>query len=438
MAGSIKQLNGDLSQMAYYDSLTGLGNKNYFEKTATQLLTGHARGYAYIILDINKFKLINDIFGIEQGDMLLCHIGEVISASTAEDEVCARFNADNFHMLMRYHTRSQLEQRLRAISDDITNYVIEFNSGYKLSIGFGVYVIDEDCSSISLLGDKAMLALSKIKGSHTFAVHFYNNNIRNKILEEQEIENSMEEALAQGEFKLYIQPKYDPRDETIRGAEALVRWVHPQKGIVPPDQFIPVFERNGFIANLDMYMLEQVCILLRSWLDQGIEPLRISVNQSRQYLNLSDYMSSLLGMLAKYNLPPKLIELEITETAFFEDQDEMIKIVRQLRELGFAVSLDDFGTGYSSFSMLQDILVDVLKIDKNFFRESLNSDRGKKIVMNIIAMARELNILTVAEGVETAEQVELLREADCDLIQGYYYARPMPWQELDQLWRSAQ
>ncbi|MEG0378169.1 MAG: EAL domain-containing protein, partial [Eubacterium sp.] len=268
-------------------------------------------------------------------------------------------------------------------------------------------------------------------GSYTTALYFYNDDIRNRILEKQEIENDMQRGIDHEEFMVYIQPKYSLKTLSIKSGEALVRWKHPKKDIIPPDMFIPLFEENGFIVQLDMYMLKKVCKQLRTWIDSGKTPVSISVNQSRLHLHNPNYLRTIIQILETYQISPKWIELEITESAFFEDTEKMIEILNSLHEAGFKISMDDFGSGYSSLNMLQEITVDVLKIDKNFFKDSSNSDRGKKIVDNIITMASDLDIVVVAEGVETKEQVEFLKKTDCDLVQGYFFSKPLPMDEFE-------
>lgn len=434
MAGNIRNLQNNLVQVAYYDALTGLANKNLFEKTAREFIDCKATNkYAYVLLDINKFKLINDIFGVEQGDALLGHIAEALSKEAKDKEICARFNADMFHCFFLYTSKDALEERINAIYARITLFTFEDNVDYKLSVGFGIYVGEDRLLSISSMGDKAKLALSKIKGLRNVATYFYNDDIRDKIIEEQEIENTMEAALQNKEFKLYLQPKYDVQNYRLRGAEALVRWENPTKGVIAPNEFIPVFEKNGFISELDMYMLSCVCQKINEWISKGIKPVPISVNVSRQYLHHPNYVDRLIAILAKYHTPHALVELEITETTMFENEDGMVGIIKNLHQEGFKISMDDFGSGYSSLNMLQDIMVDVLKIDRVFFKESVNSVRGQKIVSNIISMARDLNIEVVAEGIETKEQLIFLQTTNCNLAQGYYFSKPVPTQDFDLL-----
>lgn len=430
MVTNAKKLQVDLKQLAYYDDLTGIANKNLFKSTALELIKSNEVRYAYIILDVNKFKVINDLFGYAYGDLLIKHIAQVTSAEFHDGELVARYYADNFHILSRFFSREDLEARLYKIASKISAFTFAADTEYHISIGYGIYVIENTDPPLESMGDKAGHALKKVKDFHTTSLFFYNDEIRKRIMEEQEIEYEMVSALERGEFHAYLQPKYSLETETMKGAEALVRWIHPKKGIVPPIDFIGLFERNGFITTLDMYILEEVCKYQRDWIDSGKQPIVISVNQSRLHLHNPDYLASITTILNKYHISTNLIELEITESAFFEDTDKMIEMMNQLHELGFKISMDDFGSGYSSLNMLHEIMVDVLKIDKNFFNESSNTVRGKKIVENIISLATALSITVVAEGVETKEQVDFLKQTGCDLVQGYYYARPMPIDEF--------
>lgn len=431
MQDNIISLQNNLKQLAYYDELTGIPNKNLFKLTAQKLILESEIQYAYVILDVNKFKMVNDIFGYTYGDLLLKHIAETVSGEFTGDETAGRFSGDMFHIMCHFSTSSQLETRLMALAAKIEELRFASDTDYRISVCFGIYVVESTNALIETMGDKASLAVEKIKNFYTTSIYFYNDDIRNKILEEQEIENDMQSALDHGEFKVYIQPKYSLKTRKAEGGEALVRWEHPSKGLIAPDAFVPLFEKNGFITALDMYMLEQVCKKQRAWAEMGLKLMPISVNQSRLHLHNPSYLANITRMIQSYEIDPKWIEFEITESAFFEDEEKMITILRELHELGFSISMDDFGSGYSSLNMLHEIEVDVLKIDKNFFNERSNSERGKKIVNNIISMASDLNIVVVAEGVETKEQVDFLMETECSLVQGYYFARPMPVDEFE-------
>lgn len=432
MVSNTKELQDKLMKMAYYDELTNIGNKNLFKFTVQDLLLKVENHYAYVILDINKFKVINDVYGYIYGDLLLKHVANILQNEFYEDEMVARFTGDIFHIFMKFTSRADVENRLHLVDKKISEFKFASNMDYHASVSFGIYVIENSNSLIEGMGDKAKLAVEKIKNTYTSSCYFYNDDIRNRILEEQEIENEMQIAIERGDFKVYIQPKYSLRTMQIEGGEALVRWKHPMKGIIQPDSFIPLFEKNKFITNLDMFMLENLCKKMREWLDLGKELVVISINQSRLHLHNPYYLSTIMGILDKYQIEPKWIELEITESVFLEDMDKMIEILNDLHEQGFKISMDDFGSGYSSLNMLHEINVDVLKIDKKFFNDSSNSLRGKKIVDNIISMATDLSILVVAEGVETKEQVDFLMETACQLVQGYYFDKPMPIEQFEE------
>lgn len=426
-------LQKELSDLAYYDSLTKIHNKNYFEKRARKLLASNPERYAYVVLDINKFKFINDTFGFPRGNKLLQHVARQLSQEVSDDEICARINADCFHIFLKVDSTSKLEQRVKNLSERISSSYFELYSDCKISIAIGIYFIDDRTAPIATMGDKASTAVSKVKGIHQSSIYTYNDTIRKQISDEIEIEQTMDKALENGEFKMYLQPKFDIQTLRIVGAEALVRWINPQKGIVSPDTFIPIFEKNGFIEQLDMFMLESACKQIKEWQRLMMPVIPISINQSRQYIHRPAHMRALIDMLKNYNVPSSLIEIEITETAFFDSQVEMAEVVKELHANGFTISMDDFGTGCSSLNMLQNTMIDVLKIDKNFFSQSIDSARGKTIVGSVIAMANDLKIEVVAEGIETNEQIEFLRNTSCQTGQGYYFSKPITVSDFNKL-----
>ena len=241
----------------------------------------------------------------------------------------------------------------------------------------------------------------------------------------------MHEALNHGDFVFYLQPKYSLKTRTIAGAEALVRWIHPGKGLIPPDSFIPLFERNGFVTEIDFYMLEQVCQKMRTWLDKNYNVVPISINLSRQHLQKEETLSKISEVVSKYEIPVNLLEFELTESAMFEKMVFLADFGQKLRKSGFSISIDDFGSGYSSLNMLKDVEVDVLKLDKAFF-ENENQERGNQVISKFIELSKSLHMKVVSEGVETQEQVDFLTEVGCDMVQGYYFARPMPADEFEE------
>lgn len=419
--------------LTYIDELTNRANKNTFKIKAKMLIETKINKHAFIMLDIDNFKLINDLFGYDKGDLFLKYIANVLSRHTSKDEVFARITGDKFYVLVEYVARKKLEIRLEKIIEDILNFKFTTESNFKMVVCVGVFEIDNTNISIETMSDRASLAANMIKGNHISSHYFYNDDIRNQIIQEYEIENEMHEALKNKDFKVYLQPKYDFKTEKVVGAEALIRWHNPMKGIIQPDLFIPLFEKNGFVTKIDMFVFEEICKKQQEWAAKGRKPLIISINQSRLHMHNLTYVDTLKSIVEKYEVNPEVMELELTESTFFYDSDVIFDVTRRLHKIGFRLSIDDFGSGYSSLNSLQDIFVDVVKLDRGFFKESLNTVRGKKIIKSIILMAKDLGIETVAEGVETKEQVEFLRGIGCDVAQGFYFAKPMPMSEFDAL-----
>ena len=286
--------------------------------------------------------------------------------------------------------------------------------------------------------DRADMARKSIKGANGNGIAYFDTVMRNQILRERKIENQMDEALASNQFKVYLQPKYSLKTLQPVGAEALVRWLHPEKGLIPPAEFIPLFEKNNFVIKLDFFMFESICKQQRMWMAQGLSPLLISVNFSRKHLSHSDFAENLMAVVKKYDVPPDCLELEVTESAVFDNIDVLASVFKALNDFGFKISIDDFGTGYSSLNLLKELPVDVLKMDKEFFNETTLSRRGEKVVESVIQMAHSLDIKVVAEGVETQDQIDFLKKIGCDIIQGYYFAKAMPVEDFACLVYSVQ
>lgn len=423
-----------LAQLAYYDELTNLPNKSYFKKQIARILENSTNNYAYVILDLDKFKIINDKWGFAHGDNLLRFIANIFRKELAAEELACRATADIFHLLVKFESKEQLIKRLAILSQKIRSYKFSENVLYNLNVYAGIYILENPAISLDIAGDNALLAREKAKSIKNKFYFVYNEAIRAQIVYNQELENIMQESLINSEFIVYLQPKYDLQNKKIVGAEALIRWQHPHKGLIAPDKFIPLFEKNGFIIQLDNYVLNKVCSWLSSRRIANQPILPISVNQSRLHLYHADYLSSLISTLQKYNIKPSLIELELTETVFFENATKMKTLFYQLHEQGFKISLDDFGTGYSSLNMLGVVLIDVLKLDRTFFNENFNTKNGRQIIETIIDLAQKINLLVVAEGVETLEQVEFLQKINCDMIQGYYFSKPLTIEDFEKLY----
>ena len=411
----------DLKYRAEYDVLTGIYNMQTFYDRASRLMQARPHEhYTIIRLDIDRFKVINDLYGLEEGDRLLKAIADRLARKMSGNAVYGRISGDIFCACVDY-TREKVVEFVREFAD----WLAEYPLASKVVPSFGLCQVDNVKTPINVLCDWANLALKTVKGSFYPLYAFYDGTLREQILSEKKIENEMGAALANEEFVLYFQPKVAMATSRIVGAEGLVRWVHPVEGMIGPDQFIPLFEKNGFIIQLDEYVWERACRCLREWIDQGHEIVPVSINVSRLHLHDSGLVAKLIGLIKKYELDPKWLELELTESLFFENAGLLIETISNLQKEGFRFSLDDFGAGYSSLNMLKSLEVETIKLDRGFFNEVIVTPRGKTVVAHTISLAKALNIEVVAEGVENREQVDFLLKAGCSLAQGYYYSAPV-------------
>lgn len=424
------KLNGVVvDYLATYDELTGIYNKQaFYAKTKEMLLDNPDKNFDLLRINIERFKVLNDLFGESTGDKLLRYIGKFLKEINLPLCVSGRLYADNF--VVCYEAGKGDSRRmintLQMVADS-------FAINNRTILSFGLYRIDDKTLPVSVMCDRANMALWKAKGNFKNPYCEYDEKMRQQVLKEQKIINAMEMAIQNKEFTLYLQPKYDIEKGTIIGAEALVRWISLENGFISPGDFIPVFENNGFVYEVDKFIWEESCRYLRKWLDEGREVHPISVNVSRIDLYDLKLVQHLVNLREKYQLPSQYLELEITESAYTEDPEQIITITRQLREAGFVILMDDFGTGYSSLNMLKDIQIDVLKLDMGFLKSSDYSAKGGNILTAILKMAESLKMQTIAEGVETKEQVEFLKKIGCQCVQGFYFARPMPAQEYERL-----
>lgn len=410
--------------LAEFDTLTGIYNKNKFMDESEKLIKSYTdKNIVLIRFDINQFNLVNSFFGVREGDNLLKYIATCIKQLVAGYERCVygRIEADIFGICLPFNEREELfclvEQSIKLFKN--------FNKLYDIVPCFGLYVVTDRSLPINIMFDHAALAAKNCKGNYFTCYSFYNEEMRRAIEKEQQITNEMNYALEHNQFDVYIQPKYNIRTNTPAGGEALVRWIHPEKGVISPGDFIPIFEKNGFIVKLDAFVWEKVCKLIKSWLDADIKPHPISVNISRVNLYNPNFVETLTKLVDNYNVPHSLFHLELTESAYTDNPVVMKSAISRLQNEGFVVLMDDFGSGYSSLNMLKEIPVDILKIDMRFFSDVDETNRGQNIVASVIRLSKWLNIPAIAEGVETAEQVRFLREIGCEYVQGYYYARPM-------------
>lgn len=417
------------------DDVTGGKNKKEFERVASLLLEGEGE-FVIVYANIDRFKLINDGYGDDVGDQVLRAVHRIIDAELLRwDEASGRIMADNFGMLMRFLTMDKLEDRLARINDQLSLLEDAEGQSFGLRMYFGVYLVEDKSATVSSMLEWANIALKKVSTSAQHYVHIgvYDEEERRVLGREKELEMKMQRALRNGEFVPFLQPKYELENETIGGAEALVRWVDPVEGLIFPNEFIPLFERNGFIVELDLYMFEQVCQLIERWKRNGYKIIPVSVNMSRGHFAVPGFFRRYQEILEKYDIPENSIEIELTESLFYNELSMLKGLINEIHDAGMLCSIDDFGSGYSSLNMLKEVKVDALKLDRAFFKEVEDEQRGKQVINSVFHLAQSLNLRTISEGVEIRSQVEYLKELDCDYIQGYVFAKPMPVAKFEEL-----
>ena len=412
-----------------YDRLTGLYSKEFFYRKVRERLDENPdQEYTIVCMNIENFKLYNDSFGREAGDRLLRESAASMMSWLGEDGICGRYSADRFMCLMeKNQEKSDREFFFSEVhserSQNVDNVVVKW----------GVYEIIDRSVPVEQMCDRVLLAADSIKGQYNQFYAVYDDNLRGKLLREKAIADVMETALAEEQFIVYLQPKYSLSDNRMVGAEALVRWIHPEWGFMSPGEFIPLFEKNGFIPCLDRYVWEKVCVYLRDWQEKGYPVMPVSVNVSRADVYQSHLVDTLSEMVQKYGIDPSCLHLEITESAYTDNPDQIISTVEELHRRGFVIEMDDFGSGYSSLNMLSQMTLDILKLDMKFIQNELAKPAAQSILNDIISMAHRMSFRVVAEGVETKEQTERLQAVGCDYVQGYYFARPMPVKEFEAL-----
>lgn len=419
-----------------YDGLTKLPTLHKFKYKARAILEKYPNhDYALLYLDFNKFKYINDTLGYEEGDRLLREFAELLTDGTWGTIVAARVSADNFVILMPYVSNDIIKKTIHNLNIRFQSKVKKSNIGSSVYIVCGICVIEKKQDIVDVI-DNANAARKYAKGIPKETLHFYDSKMEERIKLELDICNSMEEALENEEFLVYLQPKIDLKENRIVGAEALTRWRRSNSIMMSPNHFIPLFERNGFIINLDFYIYKKVCELLRKWMDEEAPLVPISVNVSRIHMNHKGFVGQIKQLVESYKIPTNLLEFELTESIFLDNTEVALSTMKELRKLGFGVSIDDFGAGFSSLNLLKDMTTDVLKLDKEFLREGDMKKEEKIIVSSIINMAKQLSMKVLSEGVETQIQSEFLKNISCDMAQGYLFAKPMPVEQFELLLRQ--
>lgn len=416
----------ELEYVSCYDRLTGALNKQGFYQKANEYIKKNSgKRFKLIRIDIQRFSMVNTILGIDVGDEIIKFIADELIKKTKNCSVMGRIAGDVFAIIT---DNDDLIDKLDLIH---VGRVSAPGICYDLDLATGIYEIEDENMPIEVMCDMANMAVRTAKVDFYKKVAYYEAGLREKFMEEQKIIQEMESALEEGQFHVYLQPQYDLNSKKMIAAEALVRWIHPVEGILSPDKFIPLFEKNGFITRLDEYVLEQVCKLIRRWGKERKSLIPISVNISRVDLFKNEFGDRIQTIVKEYGVDPKYIELELTESAYVDSPEMLIEKVEILQKSGFKVLMDDFGSGYSSLNMLKDVPVDKLKIDLKFLEGITESERGGDILKTMMHLASVLNIPTIAEGVESDAQADILIDMGCDYVQGYLFNRPMPIEDFE-------
>lgn len=419
----------NVMKLLYTDQTTGGNNWEYFVAYGQRFIQKRKnRNYAVINFKLQKYRSYLSCHGINETEELLERIDTTLKSMIGKKEIVAHNAYADFALLIICNDMADCVRRIDSMFmklAGVSTHRITFHAGIYW-VNYGSQVIP-----ISDMYSCAVAATASIDNQRSNEIAEFNANLMQNQMWEHQVEDTMEAAMANEEFVVYLQPKYSPVTEELVGAEALVRWISPTAGFIPPNKFIPIFEENGFVTKLDDYMIAHVARLQSNWIAQGKKVVPISVNVSRAHFLMGNLAEHICELVDTYNTPHEYIELELTESAFFEDKTTIIETVDKLKKYGFAVSMDDFGSGYSSLNSLKELDLDILKLDAEFFRGEGNENRGDIVVSEAISLAKKLEMKIVAEGIEKKEQVDFLAERGCDMIQGYYYAKPMPVNEFE-------
>lgn len=415
-----------------HDEASGAYNTTGYVMEGQKIIdAGKGHQYTALYLNVSKFKLVNQMYGHELGNAVLTTIAKKLNEylnQLGEGQLIGRLGGDNFVALVKDVHLDQFLEHLVDYDMEICHDGSEFF--LRLNFFIGVYKIMDSDSDMSIVMENSSVAYSMARHRDRFEPVYYDEELHKRILREKEIESKMRCALENKEFLVYYQPKIDLNTYQLNGAEALVRWQDGER-VVPPVEFVPLFERNGFICNIDFYVLNRVCKSMREWLDQGVEMVPISVNFSKVHFSNARFTEQIVEVVKKYRVPAKYIEIEFTETVDFQDKESLVKAVEYLKSFGIATSMDDFGTGFSSLSLLKTLPVDVLKIDKSLLDTQTSSEKERVIISNVVRMVREMDIQVITEGVETKEQAEFLKTINCDNAQGFLFDKPLPKEQFE-------
>lgn len=415
------------------DKLTNLLFYDDFKEEVRKVIEQSDIRYMLLSGNISNFKYINAMYGYEQGDQLLKSIADFFITDYDDCVLGCRMHSDRFLALVKVFedTEEEVGEDLNQLISRFSDVITPAFPLANIHLNCGAYIINNKDENVSEIVDKAEMARKSAKDNYLTSLVFYNDKIEEKARMEREIIPMFERALKDNRILVYLQPKVAIESGHVVGAEALVRMLDDNGKIVPPMSFIPVLERTGMIIKLDFCVLEQVCALIRKWLDEGIKPIRISVNLSRYDFQEDGSWEQMLQKIKDYDIPREYLEFEVTETIFYDDVEFIINKLRQLRAKGHKVSMDDFGSGYSSLNTVGLMPIDIIKFDRGFVQNSISNQKGLDIMSGLVDIFNKINLEVICEGVETEEEEKTIQQCGCDYVQGYFHDRPLPIAEFE-------
>ena len=427
----VRRFGQRMKKLAFTDPLTGGMNAAAFQAEYLRCVApARPSSFAVVLVNVRGFKWLNENYGITAADQILQTLYRLFIQHMKEEEFAARAEADHFFLCLKASSQKEVKQRLEEIVSTVETLSRKMNLQYRLRLQIGALMIDQPQLDVMRVQDRVRVACHLHQEQEEPV--FFTEELLNAQKREQELSHQFEASVRDGDFFVVFQPKVDPMHQRLCGAEALVRWRHPKLGLIAPSDFIPLFEKDGNVCQLDLVVMEQVCRWLRHQLDLGKKPVPVSVNLSRVHFRNPHFLDEFRDLRIRYDLPAGLIELELTESICFDRQQRRLvqRTIEQMHTYGFRCSIDDFGVGFSSLALIREWEIDTIKLDRQFFEE-ISDIRAQEVIVSFIELAHKLRIQVVAEGIESGDQVEFLRRAGCDQIQGFVYSRPLTLSEFE-------